>query len=136
MPTDHSTHVLEAHDGKALARLQVHSDLPPLAASGAVLTLGNAAAFAAGTSALDRTGAAAPERLLMLLQLSVNLFRQAGRGTLTAEAETIYRGRSTLIVDVKVRDDQTRLVAALVVTQLAPSPLAARLDQAAARLSS
>jgi acyl-coenzyme A thioesterase PaaI-like protein len=136
MPSDHSTHILKAHDGKAVARLSVGADLPPVAASGAVLTLGNAAAFAAATSALERAGTAAPGRVPVPLQLSVNLFHPTERGTLTAEAETIYRGRTSLIVDVKVRDDRTRLIAALVVTQLASFPAAALTSRAPAWLAS
>jgi acyl-coenzyme A thioesterase PaaI-like protein len=136
MPSDHSTHILQAHDGKAVARLFLGADLPLVAASGAILTLGNAVAFAAGTSALERAGTVAPMRVPVPLQLSVNLFHPTERGTLTAEAETIYRGRATLIVDVKVRDDQMRLIAALVITQLASSPVAALAGRAPARLAS
>jgi Thioesterase superfamily len=136
MPSDHPIHILKAHDGTAVARLSLGADLPLVAASGAILTLGYAAAFAAATSALERAGTVAPVRVPVPLQLSVNLFAPAERGTLTAEAETIYRGRTTLIVDVKVRDDRTRLLAALVVTQLASSPAAALTDRAPARLAS
>ena len=43
------------------------------------------------------------------------------RGTLTAEAEIVHRGRTTLIVEVTVLDDECRLIARLVATQLAPA---------------
>ena len=109
--------LLSAEDGKARLQRTLDAGLSPWAAPGAIITLGNAAAAAAGTSALDAPAAEHPP---LTTQLSVSLFREASRGILTAEAATIYRGRSTLVVDVKVRDEQQCLVATLVVTQLAP----------------
>jgi hypothetical protein len=114
------TRFLRVHDGKALAQRTLHPGLSPWSAPGAIITLANVAAAAAGTSALTPTAFPAPGVVPLTVQLSVNLFREASRGTLTAEAEIIYRGRSTLIVDVKVRDEQQSLVATLVVIQLAP----------------
>ena len=52
---------------------------------------------------------------------SVNLIRNASHGTLTAEAQIVHRGRTTLVVEVSVFDWQRRLIAKLVVTQLAPA---------------
>ena len=57
----------------------------------------------------------------LTLQLSVNLIRNTDRGVLTAEAEIVHRGRTTLIVDVRVTDDQGKLVAKLTATLLAPT---------------
>src|SRR5262245_4494984 len=111
------TRLLRAEGGKALLQRTLDPGLSPWAAPGAIITLGNAAAVAAGTSALDPPSS---EHLPLTTQVSVNLFREASRGTLTAEAATIYRGRSTLVVEVKVRDERQCLVATLVVTQLAP----------------
>ncbi len=134
---------LSAGAGKALARLPIDPAASPLGGPGAVVILAHAAATAAAASALaDRAdlaeagaGAWRPEWTPRPVQLTVNLFRDAARGILTAEAETIYRGRSTLVVDVKVRDERPGLVAALVFTQLAPRSPA--LPQAAsARLAS
>lgn len=124
-----STHVVEAGGGKARARLHIDVPLPPPAAPGAIITVANAAALAAGTFG-------APDQLLHPVQVSVNFFREATPGTLTADAETIFRGRSTTIVDVKVRDEHANLIATLVITQLAARTGAARLDGAAARLAS
>jgi len=131
-----STLVLEVGGGRARARLWMPAALPPLAASGAVIAVANAAALAAGTSALQHPDVVAADPLLQPVQLSVNLFRAARPGALTADAETIFHGRSTLIVDVKVRDEHASLVATLVITQLAPRAGAARLDGAPARLAS
>ena len=54
-------------------------------------------------------------------QLSVNLIRNTGPGTLTGEAHIGHRGRTTLVVEVDVFDDRRRLIAKLATTQLAPA---------------
>ncbi|OLB00932.1 MAG: hypothetical protein AUG87_09845 [Candidatus Rokubacteria bacterium 13_1_20CM_4_70_14] len=62
-----------------------------------------------------------PDLFPLTLQLSVNLIRNASHGTLTAEAQIVHRGRTTLVVEVSVFDWQRRLIVKLVVTQLAPA---------------
>lgn len=57
----------------------------------------------------------------LTLQLSVNLIRNTNRGTLTAEARIVHRGRTTIVVEVKVRDQEGKLIASLVATQLVPT---------------
>jgi acyl-coenzyme A thioesterase PaaI-like protein len=49
-----------------------------------------------------------------------NLIGHTDRGSLTAEAGIVHRGRSTLVIEVKVVDDRQPLSAKLVATQLAP----------------
>jgi uncharacterized protein (TIGR00369 family) len=49
------------------------------------------------------------------------LIRNAIRGTLVAEAEIVQRGRTTPVVDVRVSDEQRRLIAKLTATLLAPA---------------
>jgi hypothetical protein len=110
---------LEAGDGKALARLRLPSLPAPLGSDAAVIMLGKAAAIAAASTALGQADLE-PARAPRAVELSVNLFRGAAAGILTAEAETRFRGRSTVVVNVKVRDEHPGLVAALVVTQLTP----------------
>ena len=113
------TRCLHADGGRALAQLDLRADRLPLPGPAAVVTLASAAALAATTSTLTPE-AVDVDRRPVTTQLSVNMFREADGGTLTAEAETIYRGRSTVIVDVTVRDAARGLVATLVFTQLAP----------------
>ena len=67
------------------------------------------------------SGELRPELFPLTLQLSVNLVNNAKRGTLTAEAEIVHRGCTTLVVEVTVLDDERRLFARLVATQLAPA---------------
>jgi acyl-coenzyme A thioesterase PaaI-like protein len=50
------------------------------------------------------------------------LIRNAIRGNLVAEAEIAQRGRATrVVVDVRVSDEQRRLIAKLTATLLAPA---------------
>jgi acyl-coenzyme A thioesterase PaaI-like protein len=50
------------------------------------------------------------------------LIRNAIRGNLVAEAEIVQRGRTTrVVVDVRVSDEQRRLIAKLTATLLAPA---------------
>ena len=58
----------------------------------------------------------------LTLQLSVNLIRNTNRGTLTAEAQVLHRGRTTIVVEVMITDDQQRLIASMMATLLAPTP--------------
>jgi acyl-coenzyme A thioesterase PaaI-like protein len=110
---------VEARDGKALARLRLPGPHAPLDRGAAAIIVGKAAAIAAASTALGHAGHVRPDDALRAVELSVSLFRDAAAGVLTAEAETLFRGRSTVVVHVKVRDEQPGLVAALVVTQLA-----------------
>jgi acyl-coenzyme A thioesterase PaaI-like protein len=50
------------------------------------------------------------------------VIRNTNRGSLVAEAEIVHRGRTTLVVDVRVCDDRQRLVAKFVATLLTPAP--------------
>ena len=110
---------VEAGDGRALVRLRLPSLRAPLDSGVAVITVGKAAATAAASTTLGDVGHLEPDAALRAVELSVSLFRDAAAGVLTAEAETLFRGRSTIVVHVKVRDEKPGLVAALVVTQLA-----------------
>lgn len=56
----------------------------------------------------------------MITAEEFNLVGDTDRGSLTAEAEIVHRGRSTLVIEVRVVDDRQRLIAKLVATQLAP----------------
>jgi acyl-coenzyme A thioesterase PaaI-like protein len=124
--------LVAVHGGRARTELPVAPDPRRPIETPALVALGNAAALAAAASVLAPTGEVGPEGLPLTLQLSLDLFRPDSRGPLTADAEITYRGRATLVVDVRVRDAKRRLVAALVTTQLLPR----RADGAAARLAS
>jgi acyl-coenzyme A thioesterase PaaI-like protein len=46
--------------------------------------------------------------------------RNTNQGNLTAEAELIHRGRTTIVANMGVADDRARLVDNIVVTLLVP----------------
>ncbi|OLC10018.1 MAG: hypothetical protein AUH26_08105 [Candidatus Rokubacteria bacterium 13_1_40CM_69_96] len=89
--------------------------------AGAIVALADEAATAAAMWETNPTGELRPDLFPLTLQLSVNLIRNTSRGTLTAEAQIVHRGRTTLVVEVSVLDEQRRLIAKLVATQLAPA---------------
>ncbi len=86
----------------------------------ATLAFADETATAAALWETDPSGEFRAELFPLTVQLSVNLIRNTNRGTLTAEAQIVHRGRTTVVVEVKVFDAERRLVATLVATQLAP----------------
>ena len=127
MIESHGTHFLTAGQGRAVAQLAFKpalSQLTGLFHAGAIIALADETATAAAMWETNPTGEFTPELFPLTLQLSVNLLRNTNHGTLTAEAQVVHRGRTTIVVDVKVTDDQQRLIAAMVATLLAPTPRA------------
>lgn len=121
----HGTHFVTAGQGRAVAQLAFRPELSQLTGlfhAGAIIALADETATAAAMWETNPTGELKPELFPLTLQLSVNLLRNTNRGTLTAEAQVVHRGRTTIVVEVKVTDDQGRLIAALVVTLLVPTP--------------
>ncbi|HEY7491847.1 MAG TPA: PaaI family thioesterase [Candidatus Tectomicrobia bacterium] len=121
----HGTHFITAGQGRAVAQLDFKPELSQLTGlfhAGAIIALADETATAAAMWETNASGEFKPELFPLTLQLSVNLLRNTNRGTLTAEARMVHRGRTTLVVEVKVTDDQKRLIAALVATLLAPTP--------------
>jgi uncharacterized protein (TIGR00369 family) len=120
----HGTRFVSAGQGRAVAELDFKPSLSQLTGrfhAGAIVALADEAATAAAMWEINPTGVLRPELFPLTLQLSVNLIRNTSTGTLRAEAEVVHRGRTTMVIEVKVRDDQGKLVASLVATQLAPS---------------
>jgi len=61
-----------------------------------------------------------PALVPLTAPLSVHLLTNTNRGTLTADAEGVHRGRTTIVGDVRVGTEDDRLIARLPATQLAP----------------
>jgi 1,4-dihydroxy-2-naphthoyl-CoA hydrolase len=121
---EHGTRFLTAGKGRAVAELDFKPSLTQLTGlfhAGAIIALADETATAASMWETNPTGELRPERFPLTIQLSVNLIRNTNRGTLRAEAEIIHRGRTTLVVEVKIHDDQDKLVGTLVATQLVPT---------------
>jgi len=124
MIESHGTRFVSVGSGRAVAQLDYKSALSQLTGrfhAGAIVALADETATCASMWETNPSGELRPELFPLTLQLSVNLIRNAGSGTLTAEAKIVHRGRTTLVVDVEVFDDQRRLIAKLTATQLAPA---------------
>ena len=125
MIESHGTRFLSAGEGRARAQLAFKPTLTQLTGlfhAGAIIALADETATAAAMWETNPTAELRPELFPLTLQLSINLIRNTNRGALTAEAEIVHRGRTTLVIDVRVSDDQGRLVAKLTATQLVPTP--------------
>jgi uncharacterized protein (TIGR00369 family) len=124
----HGTRFLTAGKGRAVAQLDFRPELSQLTGlfhAGAIIALADETATAAALGETNPTADFRSETFPLSLQLSVNLIRNTNRGTLTAEAEIVHRGRTTLVIDVRVSDDEQRLVAKLTATLLTPASPAA-----------
>ncbi len=123
MIASHGTRFITAGHGRARAELDFKPELTQLTGlfhAGAIVAFADETATAAAMWETNPSADFRPELFPLTLQLSVNLLRNTNRGTLTAEAEIVHRGRTTIVVDVRVSDEQDRLVARLTATQLAP----------------
>jgi uncharacterized protein (TIGR00369 family) len=124
MIEEHGTRFIRAGHGTAVAQLDFKPDLTQLTGvfhAGAIMALADETATAAAMWETNPSGDFRPELFPLTLQFSVNLIRNTNRGTLTAEAEIVHRGRTTMVVDVRVLDGEQRLLAKAVATLLAPS---------------
>lgn len=124
MIENHGTHFLSAGEGKAQSQLAFKPSLTQLTGlfhAGAIIALADETATAAAMWETNPTGEFRPELFPLTLQLSVNLIRNTNKGTLTAAAEVIHRGRTTLVIEVHVTEEQEKLVAKVTATLLAPT---------------
>jgi uncharacterized protein (TIGR00369 family) len=86
----HGTRFVSAGGGRALARLDFKPELTQLTGlfhAGAIIALADETATAAAMWETNPTGEFRPELFPLTLQMSVNLIKNANRGTLVAEAE-------------------------------------------------
>jgi len=119
----HGTEFLRAGEGHAVARLAFKPGLTQLTGlfhAGAIIALADETATAAAMWETNPTADFKPELFPLTIQLSVNLIRNTNQGEITAEAHIIHRGRTTMVTEVKVQDEQERLLATVVVTVLVP----------------
>jgi uncharacterized protein (TIGR00369 family) len=124
MIESHGTRFVSVGSGRAVAELDFKPSLAQLTGryhAGAIVALADETATCASMWETNPSGELRPELFPLTLQLSINIMRNADHGTLTAEADIVHRGRTTLVVDVHVFDDRRRLIAKLTATQLAPA---------------
>jgi 1,4-dihydroxy-2-naphthoyl-CoA hydrolase len=115
--------MLYAGDGRARARMEFKPHLTQLTGvfhAGAIVALADTTATAAAMWEFDSDATLRAELFPLSIQISTNLIRNADRGTLIAEAELVHRGRTTLVADVRITDDQSGLIARATITLLAP----------------
>ena len=121
--------MLHAGEGRARGRVEFKPHLRQLTGlfhAGVIMGLADTTATAAAmweiNSDLAPDGEFRPELFPLSIQVSTNLIRNTGNGALTADAELIHRGKSTIVADVRVTDDRSRLIAKATVTLLVPKP--------------
>lgn len=121
--------LLSAGQGRARATLELSPRVTQptgLFHAGAIIGLADTTATCACLAETNPDAEPRPDLFPLAIQLSSNLMRNTSRGSLRADAELIHRGRTTMVVDVRVIDDRAKLVANVVVTLLVPAAAAAR----------
>ncbi|HXY72535.1 MAG TPA: PaaI family thioesterase [Actinomycetota bacterium] len=98
--------VLEASGQSVTARMPVDGNLQPYG----VLHGGATAALCETVGSIGAS-IAAPDRMAMGIELNVNHLRSVGGGSITAVGTVLHSGRTTAVWDVRVTDDDGRLVA-------------------------
>ncbi|MBI3326205.1 MAG: PaaI family thioesterase [Nitrospinae bacterium] len=115
------TRLLEVSGEKAVAELRFRPDLTQLTGvfhAGVILSLADETATACSMYAAMPDGTWDPERFPMTIQLSANLIRNTNTGKLIAEAVPLHKGRSSMVIQTTVRDENGRVIAVVTVTQL------------------
>jgi uncharacterized protein (TIGR00369 family) len=59
-----------------------------------------------------------PRKFPLTIQLSANLIRNTSAGKLIAEAIPVHRGRTSMVMQTTVRDEQGRVMAVVTATLL------------------
>ena len=133
--------MLHAGEGRARGRVEFKPHLRQLTGlfhAGVIMGLADTTATAAAMWEMTpiRRSTALPPGTPLSIQVSTNLIRNTGSGALTADAELVHRGKSTIVADVRVTDDQSRLIAKATVTLLVPKrPRALKSSRASTKLS-
>lgn len=117
------TKFISAGEGKARAELVFKPEHAPLTGRfhiGAIMTFAEETASSAGMWEFNPTRELRPDLIPLTFQVNFHQVNNTNRGKLIAEAEIVHRGRTLLIVQSKVWDDESKLVATMMVTQMAP----------------
>ena len=89
-------------------------------AAGALIQLADVAATMACFRAMDPTGEDRSLPFPLSVQISANMLRNTDRGKAIAEARVVHKGRTIMVVEARVEDDQGRLLAIVTSTHLMP----------------
>lgn len=118
-------HISELGDGRAIGELEFRSELRNLTGvfhGGAILSLIDTIATVAAMTVVNPDGAGSDYKLIPLaMQISNNFTSNVAEGKITCAAEAAHRGRSTIVVEAKVRSESGKLLALATVTLFVPS---------------
>jgi 1,4-dihydroxy-2-naphthoyl-CoA hydrolase len=105
----------------AVAELTFRPDLAQLTGlfhGGVILSLADETATACSLATLMPDGTWDPGKFPLTIQLSANLIRNTSAGKLIAEAIPVHRGRTSMVMQTTVRDEQGRVMAVVTATLL------------------
>jgi len=115
------THFLEVSAERAVAELAFRPDLAQLTGlfhGGVILSLADETATACSVASVMPDSAWDPAKFPLTIQLSANLIRNTNTGKLIAEAVPLHRGRTSMVMQTTVRDEQGRVMAVITATLL------------------
>jgi 1,4-dihydroxy-2-naphthoyl-CoA hydrolase len=115
------THFLEVSAERAVAELAFRPDLAQLTGlfhGGVILSLADETATACSVASVMPDGVWDPAKFPLTIQLSANLIRNTNTGKLIAEAVPLHRGRTSMVMQTTVRDEQGRVMALITATLL------------------
>lgn len=121
--------LLSAGDGRARATLALSPKVAQpsgLFHGGAIMGLADTAATSACLAETNPNVEPRADLFPLAIQVSSSLVRNTNAGHLTADAELIHRGRTTMVASVRVTDDRGKLAANVVVTLLVPPGVSGR----------
>ena len=115
------THFIEVSAERAVAELAFRPDLAQLTGlfhAGVILSLADETATACSMANVMPDGTWDPIKFPLTIQMSANLIRNTNTGKLIAEAVPLHRGRTSMVMQTTVRDEQGRVIAVVTATLL------------------
>jgi 1,4-dihydroxy-2-naphthoyl-CoA hydrolase len=115
------TRFVEVSAARAVAELAFRPDLAQLTGlfhGGVILSLADETATACSLANVMPEGTWEPEKFPLTIQLSANLIRNTNTGKLIAEAVPLHRGRTSMVIQTTVRDEQGSVMAVVTATLL------------------
>jgi 1,4-dihydroxy-2-naphthoyl-CoA hydrolase len=115
------TRFVEVSAERAVAELAFRPDLTQLTGlfhGGVILSLADETATACSMANVMPEGTWNPAQFPLTIQLSANLIRNTNTGKLIAEAIPLHRGRTSMVMQTTVRDEQGRVMALVTATLL------------------
>jgi 1,4-dihydroxy-2-naphthoyl-CoA hydrolase len=113
--------IVEVNDQHAVSTMDFRPELSQptgLFHAGALLTLADSTATLACMQAVDPSGSDGAAPFPLAVQISMNLIRNTGAGSVTAESVLRHRGRTMLVAETTLRDDRGRDLAIVISTHL------------------